>query len=335
MLGRVAACGITAFLLASPALPIGETNFADRDASVASVVVAASRDQMPDQISDQIPAQTEDLVRDDAQIQAKVAVLEPAEPSIKSRGARPAIQSAALPEPFGLNTVRMASGEVLTKWRGVQTEIRTENDILSLCRANAELCPAAARTFLAIIAQGRAQTGRARIGMINRAINLAIRPVSDLAQWGVIDHWSAPLETFTIGRGDCEDYAIAKYVALIQAGVAAEDVRLIIVRDLDVGEDHAVVAAHLDGDWVILDNRRLMLVKDSEMRRVVPLFVLDEAGVTQFAPTTTPAARNTSAPYKSAASPDFANIAIAATAHGHDFTLPSSRAMNPISHRWT
>lgn len=168
---------------------------------------------------------------------------------------------------------------------------------------------------------------RARVGMINRAINLAIRPVSDLAQWGVIDHWSAPLETFTPGRGACEDYAIAKYVALIQVGVAAEDVRLVIVRGLGVGEDHAVVANHLDGDWVILDNRWLMLDKDSEMRRVVPLSVLDEAGVAQFVPTTTPAARNTSsAPYKSAASPNLTNIAIAGTVHGHAFTILSRNA---------
>ena len=141
-----------------------------------------------------------------------------------------------------------------------------------------------------IVAQGRAQTGRARIGVINRAINLSIRPMSDLAQWGVTDRWSAPLVTLTTGRGDCEDYAIAKYVALLQAGVAAQDVRLVIMRDLASGVDHAVVAARLDGDWVILDNRWLVLVKDSEMRRVIPLFVLDETGVAQSAPTPTPAA---------------------------------------------
>jgi predicted transglutaminase-like cysteine proteinase len=42
--------------------------------------------------------------------------------------------------------------------------------------------------------------GRARIGIINRAINPAIRPASDLAQWGVEDRWTAPIAT---GRGDC------------------------------------------------------------------------------------------------------------------------------------
>ena len=88
------------------------------------------------------------------------------------------------------------------------------------------------RNFLAIVAEGYAHAGRARIGVINRAINLAIRPTSDLAQWGVPDRWSAPLVTLTTGHGDCEDYAIAKYVALMAAGVAEDSVRLVIVRNL-------------------------------------------------------------------------------------------------------
>ena len=204
-------------------------------------------------------------------------------------------------EPFGLNTVPVASGEVLTKWSGVEADIRAENEILSRCRASAELCPAAARRFLAIVAQGRAQTGRARIGIINRAINLAIRPMSDLAQWGVIDRWSAPLVTLTTGRGDCEDYAIAKYVALTEAGVAAEDVKLVIVRDLAVGGEHAVVAARLDGHWIILDNRWLMLVEDSQIRQMVPLFVLDQTGVRKFAPTVTADGHRAPAPSEGAA----------------------------------
>ena len=184
----------------------------------------------------------------------------------------------------------------MTKWNGVESDIRAEKDILELCRTSPERCPAAARSFLAIVAQGRAHTGRARIGIINRAINLAIRPMSDLAQWGVLDRWSAPLETFTTGRGDCEDYAIAKYVALTQAGVAAEDVRLIIVHDLAVDENHAVVATRFNGNWIILDNRWLTLVKDSEMPRMVPLFALDQSGVRQLLPMTAPDVRRASVP---------------------------------------
>jgi hypothetical protein len=70
-------------------------------------------------------------------------------------------------------------GELLTKWRGVEADIRTESEVLARCLDGTEFCPSAARKFLAIIGQGRARTGRARIGVINRAINLAIRPMSE------------------------------------------------------------------------------------------------------------------------------------------------------------
>ena len=198
--------------------------------------------------------------------------------------ATPSSQAAAVPEPFGLNTVPMTSGEVVTKWSGVVANIRAEGDILMRCRDDAESCPTAAQKFLAVIADGRAHEGRARYGVINRAINLAIQPMSDLAQWGVPDRWSAPLATLTTGRGDCEDYAIAKYVALREAGVTEDDLRLLIVRDLAAGWDHAVVAARIEEKWIVLDNRRLALVEDVEMPRVLPLFVLDRYGVKRFAP---------------------------------------------------
>ena len=36
--------------------------------------------------------------------------------------------------------------------------------------------------------------------------------------------------TFNTGAGDCEDYAIAKYVALQTAGISAEDLRIVVVH---------------------------------------------------------------------------------------------------------
>jgi predicted transglutaminase-like cysteine proteinase len=226
-----------------------------------------------DTIKTRVEAEQQDHTHDDPP--AQLAALDPIEPNIPSPVAA---------EPFGLAAVPAASGDVLTKWNGVETKIRAENEILSRCRDHADLCPPAARNFLAIIEQGRAQSGRARIGVINRAINLAIEPMSDLAQWGVPDRWSPPLETFTTGRGDCEDYAIAKYVALTAAGIAAEDVKLVIVRNTAANEDHAVVAVRLDGNWIVLDNRWLTLVADSEMPQAAPRFVLDGDGVRKFVP---------------------------------------------------
>jgi len=193
-------------------------------------------------------------------------------------------------EPFGLESTVVGTGSILTKWRGVEADIRADWQILARCEDGAA-CPPAAQRFLTIVAQGRAQHGRARVGVINRAINLAIKPMSDLAQWGVIDRWSAPLGTFTTGRGDCEDYAIAKYVALTAAGVAAEDIRLVVVRDTVAGEYHVIVAVRLDGAWLTLDNRWLALLRDDELRHTIPLFVLDATGVRGFVPMATMTAK--------------------------------------------
>ena len=187
-------------------------------------------------------------------------------------------------QPFGLDAMPVALAEVQAKWRNVEVDIRADIEILAHCREHMESCPPAAQRFLEIIEEGRAHDGRARIGVINRAVNLAIRPTSDFAQWGVPDRWSSPLETFSTGRGDCEDYAIAKYVALVEAGVSEEDVKLIIVQDLATNQGHAVVAVRLNGDWIVLDNRWFALVRDVEMSRVIPLFMLDYAGLKQIVP---------------------------------------------------
>jgi predicted transglutaminase-like cysteine proteinase len=120
------------------------------------------------------------------------------------------------------------------------------------------------------------------VGLINRAVDLAIRPTSDEAQWRVSDHWSTPFETLRSGRGDCEDYAIVKYVVLLESGISTDDVKIVLVRNVFPNEDHAVVATRVDGKWLILDNRTLTLVRDTDLTRAVPALVLDQAGVRRF-----------------------------------------------------
>jgi hypothetical protein len=73
-----------------------------------------------------------------------------------------------------------------------------------------------------------------------------------------------------------------KYVALLQAGLSHRDVKIGILRNLLPKEDHAAVAARVDGQWLILDNRRLALVRDKEMIGSIPIFMLDEDGTRRF-----------------------------------------------------
>ena len=103
--------------------------------------------------------------------------------------------------------------------------------------------------------------------------------MSDLALYGADDVWSLPRATFAVGAGDCEDYAIAKFVALQEAGVSADDLRIVILQDDIRNEYHAVVAARLDGNWLMLDNLHMVMVEDRRVRAYHPVFLINHDGV--------------------------------------------------------
>jgi predicted transglutaminase-like cysteine proteinase len=192
--------------------------------------------------------------------------------------------AGASEEPFGLFHHGAARKPGPGKMDVVEHDIAADMKTVALCRFDRARCPsAAALRFLSIIDSARGREGLARLGEINRSINLAIRPMSDLTQYHVEDLWSSPLATLAAGAGDCEDYAIAKIVALREAGVAPEDLRLVIMRNTLSGEDHAVVAARLEGHWRLLDNRYLAMLEDVQIRRYHPIFVIDEHEVRRFA----------------------------------------------------
>ncbi len=296
MFARVTAFSIAALIVVLPPPPYGGIGvLADADASVALNLPAAASNE--DKTFEAKIFETKifkaslsganllntsvqgggtspaNLPRDDTTTQPKLAAFDRQDPPVT----RPAPA-----DPFSLDTMPWFSGDIFEKWNSIKAAIEAEHAILAHCRQDMQDCPPAARKFLAVIAAGLAQTGRARVGVINRAINLAIEHMSDLEQWGVDERWSPPLETFATGRGDCEDYAIAKFVALVEAGIPPEEVRLVIVRDQAANDGHAIAAVHIDDGWVLLDNRWLALVDDDKMRRMVPLFVIDHDGVRTY-----------------------------------------------------
>jgi len=182
-------------------------------------------------------------------------------------------------EPFGLFAFHAPEGSLWRKWRGVEADIVIDERLISLCRDHSDVCTPAAKRFLSILDAAKARSGRSQLEEVNRQINAAIRYVSDMAQHSVPDRWSAPLTTLAAGRGDCEDYAIAKYVILREAGYPAADLRFLLVRDRFAREDHAVLAARLDGRWLILDNRFNVIPEDTRMHNFTPLFALNHEGV--------------------------------------------------------
>ncbi len=288
MFGRVAAWGVAACLGIWPAASgIESCTFVEANVAVDAVTIPLRHDEAETEAeaASEMAFRIPDRMDGDGQQRTNMAAFDPTDPKIAAW---------AMPEPFGLAATPVAGGDVLAKWNAVKAAIRSDRKTLARCRQESGQCPNAARKFLAVIAEGRGLDGRSRVGVINRAVNLAIRPMSDIAQWGVPDRWSPPLETFTTGRGDCEDYAIAKYVALTEAGIAPGDIKLVIVPP--PAKTTPWSRWRLDGEWIILDNRWLTLVEDTDMRQAVARFELDEAGVQKFEPAAVADTRRMAAP---------------------------------------
>jgi predicted transglutaminase-like cysteine proteinase len=93
-----------------------------------------------------------------------------------------------------------------------------------------------------------------RLEAVNWYINKRVRFVDDSVRWRRADVWSTASETLNSGKGDCEDYAIAKLAMLRRAGLADRDLYLVILKDTVRRADHAVLVVRAAGHMYLLDN---------------------------------------------------------------------------------
>jgi predicted transglutaminase-like cysteine proteinase len=101
---------------------------------------------------------------------------------------------------------------------------------------------ASARALQGVLAGLVGQDDAAKLLAVNDFFNRRIVFASDQEIWGLTDYWASPLEMFEKGRGDCEDYVIGKYFALIAAGMPSSRLRLVYVRAQIGGSDGAAQA---------------------------------------------------------------------------------------------
>ena len=93
-----------------------------------------------------------------------------------------------------------------------------------------------------------------QLELVNNFVNHRVQYEEDLKRFGRPDVWSSANETLRSGRGDCEDYAIAKLQMLRAAGFSQRDLYLVIVRDLVRRADHAILVARAAGHLYVLDD---------------------------------------------------------------------------------
>lgn len=110
-----------------------------------------------------------------------------------------------------------------------------------------------------------------RVDAVNRYVNDRVRFTNDDTQYGTSDRWMTGGDTLRIGKGDCEDYAIAKLQMLRQAGFAEKDLYLVILRDVARRADHAVLVVRAEGRMLVLDNGTNRIVDSATIADYRPI----------------------------------------------------------------
>ena len=129
------------------------------------------------------------------------------------------------------------------------------------------------------------------IKKVNEIFN-SMRYVPDQKNWGVPDLWNTPVQ-FTQppdylvpGRvsGDCEDHAIAKYYALQKLGFTQDELRILVVKDLNLGVGHAILGVITGGQCFILDNQIKSVWTADKIQHYKPIYAINETAWWQFVP---------------------------------------------------
>lgn len=105
--------------------------------------------------------------------------------------------------------------------------------------------------------------------------------------YGIADYWASPYEFLARDKGDCEDYAIAKFFALKYLGVPTSKMFLSYVR-VDGAKDAHMVLTYFDtpsSEPLVLDSIRRIIFPASKRTDLKPIYnfnpnILDNGGKT-------------------------------------------------------
>lgn len=124
---------------------------------------------------------------------------------------------------------------------------------------------------------GNSQTEMQLLRRVNDFFN-RVPYETDQDHWGMIDYWATPVEMLASNGGDCEDYAIAKYLSLKELGVPVEKLRIAYVKALRLNENHMVLAYYPspEADPLILDNLNKEIRPASTRSDLAPVFSFNE-----------------------------------------------------------
>jgi predicted transglutaminase-like cysteine proteinase len=196
----------------------------------------------------------------------------------------PAEAAAATASPSFFNTKEVASSDLkaFTKWTEALArfaQARNSKAPLACGPGPGDMQICGDGDWITFLKQVKEKSLLDQVRLINARMNKA-KYVMDNDNWGVSDYWETPYE-FMARFGDCEDYAIMKYLSLRFLGWDQQDLRVVAVKDLNLKVGHAILVVYMQnkaGERIplVLDNQIQNVVKADSIRHYQPVFSINE-----------------------------------------------------------
>ncbi len=116
-------------------------------------------------------------------------------------------------------------------------------------------------------------TDMEKLQAVNEFYN-GVRYSPDIKVYKKKDYWATPYEFLGKDAGDCEDYVIAKYFALIYLGVDSKKLYFTYVRSTKFKAPHMVLTYFKTprSEPLILDNNNRRIFPASKRKDLIPIY---------------------------------------------------------------
>lgn len=169
-----------------------------------------------------------------------------------------------------VNEVESSDLSPFSKWTGVLERYKSQEKEPAVCEGKCQ-----EQAWQKLLGDLDGKDEMSQMKEVNRFFN-KVRYIEDEKNFGMKDHWQTPREFMQRG-GDCEDYAIAKYLSLKQLGFSASQMRIVIVQDKNLGGImHAVLEVSVNHKRYLLDNQVKQVVAESDIFHYRPVYSINE-----------------------------------------------------------
>lgn len=178
---------------------------------------------------------------------------------------------------FGSLEFRTNATAGMGEWRAYLRRAAKERSLYAACDQGDASCPSYLRQWRGKLSAWKSHGLLVQLDEVNAYVNGAIHYTEDSAAFGHRDYWATPAESLK-GRGDCEDYAIAKYESLRRLGLPESSLRIVIVNDTRRKLGHAVLTVSTSDGLFVLDNLKARPYLHSRIASYAPVYSLNRQG---------------------------------------------------------